>query len=325
MTDFVIPPRHPPRRVQPRLVSTTADELLGGAQRVRTARRGFAPWSPQRATRALLAQVLAVLDEYADYLPLTLRQIFYRLVGAYGYEKDEKAYGRLGEHLNKARRAGLVSWDAIRDDSCIISRPDAWESADQFVFTIREQAAELQLDRTAGQRVKLFVWCEAAGMVPQLDQLTHSFGIEVRSNGGFDSSTSRHNFAVEIANGGRSVEVLHIGDHDQSGAHDFLALKEDVQAFVRTLAPGLEVVFTRLAVLPAQIERYNLPTALPKPTDKRAWPPGERTAQAEALPPDVLAGILREAIEQRLNRAAYDAVLRQEQIERERLLRRLAE
>ena len=43
----------------------------------------------------LLGQVEAVLDEYADYLPLTVRQIFYRLVGAYGYEKTERAYARL--------------------------------------------------------------------------------------------------------------------------------------------------------------------------------------------------------------------------------------
>ena len=51
-----------------------------------------------RKTRALLVPVNAVLHEYADHLPLTIRQIFYRLVGAHGYEKTEQAYDRLIEY-----------------------------------------------------------------------------------------------------------------------------------------------------------------------------------------------------------------------------------
>jgi hypothetical protein len=77
-------------------------ELFGGAERTRTRPRGFAPWSPQRKTLELIARVNAVLGEYRDHLPLTLRQIFYRLVGAHGYEKTERAYERLGEHLVRA-------------------------------------------------------------------------------------------------------------------------------------------------------------------------------------------------------------------------------
>jgi hypothetical protein len=63
--------------------------LLGGAERTRTRVRGFAPWTPRASTEQLLAQVDLVLAEYVDHLPLTLRQIFYRLVGAHGYEKTE--------------------------------------------------------------------------------------------------------------------------------------------------------------------------------------------------------------------------------------------
>ena len=45
--------------------STTAEHLLGGVQRV----RGFAPWSPEKATLALLDQVQGILDEYVDHRP----------------------------------------------------------------------------------------------------------------------------------------------------------------------------------------------------------------------------------------------------------------
>jgi len=53
-------------------------DLLGGADRTSTRPRGFIRWAPRAATRRLLEQVRAVLEEYA-YLPLTMRQIFYRL------------------------------------------------------------------------------------------------------------------------------------------------------------------------------------------------------------------------------------------------------
>ena len=90
-------------------------DLLGGALRGKTRPRGFVDWKPQAATLARLGQVQDVLNEYADYLPLTVRQIFYRLVGAHNYDKTEKAYESLGEALNRARRAEVVPMDAIRD------------------------------------------------------------------------------------------------------------------------------------------------------------------------------------------------------------------
>lgn len=47
--------------------------------------RGFAPWCPRQKTLLLLGQVNEVLDEYHFHLPLTIRQVFYRLVGRFGY------------------------------------------------------------------------------------------------------------------------------------------------------------------------------------------------------------------------------------------------
>ena len=87
----------------------------------KTRPRGFAPWSPRSETLKLLAQVHGVLEEYRKYLPLTCRQVFYRLVGAHGYDKTERAYSRLCETLNRARRAGHIPFPVIRDDgmSCV--------------------------------------------------------------------------------------------------------------------------------------------------------------------------------------------------------------
>ena len=87
--------------------------------------KGFIAWRPHRHSQELLGKVHAVLDEYRNHLPLTLRQVFYRLVGAYGDEKDAAAYGRLGDLLVKARRARLIGFDVIRDDGITWERPRA--------------------------------------------------------------------------------------------------------------------------------------------------------------------------------------------------------
>ncbi|WP_329295929.1 hypothetical protein [Streptomyces sp. NBC_01455] len=48
-----------------------------------------------------------------------------------------------------------------------------------------------------------------------------------------------------------------VSDWDQSGAHLFSALAEDVTAFAGVDAPGTEIVFERLAVTEQQIADYQ--------------------------------------------------------------------
>ena len=74
---------------------------------------------------------------------------------------------------------------------------------------------------------------------------------------------------------------------------------------------------------PEQIAAYDLPTAPPKPTDRRAF--AGQTCQAEALAPDVLARILRDAIEARIDGRAYARVLARERRVQRDLLNRLRE
>jgi hypothetical protein len=66
-----------------------------------------------------------------------------------------------------------------------------------------------------------------------------------------------------------------------------------------------------------------LPTAPPKQTDQRSFE-GNQTVQREAIPPDTLAGIIQAAIDERLDREQYSAVLAQEQESQASVSRRLA-
>jgi integrase len=113
--------------------------------------RGYADWRPQAKTRALLADVEAVLEEYEEHLPLTVRQVFYRLVATALYEKTENAYNRLAEALVRARRAKLIPFDAIRDDGVVTITSDYYAGIEAFHDETARRARAYRVDRQAGQ------------------------------------------------------------------------------------------------------------------------------------------------------------------------------
>lgn len=271
-------------------------ETVTGRTYTSTRVRGFAPWSPRQDTLDLLDLVNGVLDEYRAQLPLTARQIFYRLVGAHGYEKTEKGYARLCEYLNRARRARLIPFSAIRDDGTISQRAGGWSGPDQFWRSVRYTADGYRHDPTDGQPYHTELWIEATGMVPQAAAVARDYGISVYSAGGFNGLTDKYETAQRIARQDRPAIVLHAGDYDPSGCAIIDSLAEDISAFVADDAPWQQLEFRRIAVTPAQIARFDLPTAPQKRTDQRGEHMAD-TVQAEALPPDILAAEIRAAID----------------------------
>ena len=193
-----------------------------------------------------------MLDEYHDHLPLTARQIFYRLVGAHGYDKTERAYDRFTEHLGMARRAGIIAPEAIRDDGVTIDRPLGFHDLAGFSALV----ADYRLDRLDGQPVTAEVWSEAAGMVPQLARVAAPYGVAVCSGSGFDSLTAKIDAAKRAAASERPLVVLNVGDHDPSGVHLFSSAYEEVEAWAVHL--GGKVSFERVAVTPEQIAEHEL-------------------------------------------------------------------
>ena len=130
--------------------------------------RGFASWTPQPATLAVLDDVQQVLHEYRQHLPLTARQIFYRLVGQYGYDKTERAYARLCEYLVRARRAQIIDFASIRDDGTVHNEYLRYTSPRDFWRQVEKNADYYTRDKLEGQPAYVELWCEAAVMVTQL-------------------------------------------------------------------------------------------------------------------------------------------------------------
>jgi len=265
--------------------------------------KGYAPWRPQRKTRVMLAQVGEVLSEYREHLPLTVRQVFYRLVGAHGFPKTERAYERLCECLVRARRAGVIPFESLRDDSASVMGHRHFDGEDDFYSYVHRLGRSYTQDKLAGQGYAIRLHCEAEGMMPQMHAALEDFSVPVYSCSGFDSLTARRDLAKWFHDShvydGKTPVMLHLGDYDPDGESIFESLVEDVWAFLSRDAPGLvgrhdrDGLFVRVALTEEHIERFDLPTAPPKKSSSRTknWS-GSGTCQLEALPPDELRAIV---------------------------------
>jgi len=256
--------------------------------------------------------VREILHDQADYLPLTARQVFYRLVGVYGYPKDENAYERLCNALGRARRAGMIPFEHLRDDGAARIDADHYEGPEAFYGHVRRLGASYERDKLARQPVRMRVYCEAAGMMPQLARTCEPYSVPVYSCSGFDSLTAKHDLAQRCVQmftyRGKPTVILHLGDYDPSGVSIYESMREDVLAFVAEdvghKAPEEVTIFERVALRPEHVERHGLTSYPPKPSDLRSGRWEGETCQLEALPPDVLAEALDAAIRRHLDEVA---------------------
>lgn len=263
--------------------------------------RGFIEsWKPQKKTVAQLEAVDKILIEYREHLPLTIRQIYYRLVGKGIIGKTEKQYRSLCEMLGTARRAQRIPMCSIRDDGFsggYAVRSGFWDVS-EFWEEQMDNARFYKKDKQQNQDRIIVVLCEAGGMVPQLERVASPYSVTVKSSGGFDSITVKHQIGQQW--GKRcTATILHIGDYDPSGECMFDALKEDCTAFAEYYGNSLE--FVRIAATEQQIKDYKLETTPPKEGSHQDKKRMTETVQAESLDPATLAKILRHEIESRID------------------------
>jgi len=294
---------------------------LTGTKYTATRVRGFAPWKPHAKTQAVLDDIQDVLTTLGAYWPLTCRQIGYRLLGYPGYAKTEAHFANVIEIVGRARRAGLIPWDAIRDDHIYRRGGDGFTGIDHFRESVKESAASYALDRQIGQPQHLEIWVEAAGMVPQVASMVDDWSVPVRSTQGFDSITAKQAIARTIALRDISTIIGVIGDHDAHGLAVIDSRSEDVEAFVDGFLTDYtkhggdpltgEVEFVWLATRPDQIDSLGLDSK-PHSDSRRAdgsikqfvgdsteaW---DRTVQAEAINPPDLEAIVQKFVEDRFD------------------------
>jgi hypothetical protein len=124
--------------------------------------------------------------------PMTLRQLYYRLVSAGSLANGQKEYKRLGNVMTRLREAGAVPRSWIVDHVRSTLKPSSWSGLADFGDTVRE-AYRKDLWASMGAHVEVFV--EKDAIAGTIQPVTHEYDIALRVCRGYVSIS----FAGEIA------------------------------------------------------------------------------------------------------------------------------
>lgn len=133
---------------------------------------------------------------------------------------------------------------------------------------------------------------------------------------GFSSLSFLHSAAEDINALDKPAYIYHLGDHDPSG----VCAGEKIEQTLREFAPDAEIHFERLAVLPWQIEAWNLPMRPTNQSDSRAKNFKGDSVELDAIHPDQLRELVEDAILRHLPADLLATLRVAEESEREMLL-----
>jgi hypothetical protein len=252
----------------------------------------------------------------AEHHPMTVRQVFYRLISRQVAENTRGAYQAVSKSLVAARRAGSIPWewieDRLRKPRCV----SMWGGLDDFAATA---AAAYRRDVWADQPVYLEVWLEKDALSGIFEDTLEPYGVTLNVGRGFDGWSSIHDAAQRLNNGD---VILYFGDFDPSGEDMVRSLRERLGSL------GSHPEIVKCALTFDDVKRHDLPTDFTKASDTRRvafvakW--GDVSVELDALPLDVLRSSIIAEVESRMDLDALARMRSRERDERQFLTDTLA-
>ena len=276
-------------------------------------KRRFTDWQPKRqAVRDRLDQASSIIDHWSGLgYRLTLRQLYYQLVSRGAINNTVKEYKRLSVTMTNARMAGLVDWDHIEDRSRTALMPPHWSGT---AHILRDAAHNFRVDRWAGQRRHVEVWCEKDALTSVLEPLAHDYHVLLLPVRGYSSTTIAYEASLRFqAALPKEPLVLYLGDHDPSGVD----MSRDLEARLSEMAGDDRVELRRLALNYDQVLGNALPPNPTKAADSRTAAYTEAYGagcwELDALDPPALVSVVGDVIEGELDRELFEAQVAQEE------------
>jgi hypothetical protein len=273
---------------------------------------GNYPASPIKRHRATKAEVERRRERLfaivAAMRPMTVRQVFYQATVRGIVEKSEAGYAKVQTDLVLMRRAGALPYGWLADNT-------RWQRKPQSYAGVQDA-----LDDTA-RLYRKALWADAGAYVEIWLEKDALSGVVLPVVArGYASLSFLHSAAEYIGALDVPAFVYHLGDFDPSGVN----AGEKIEETLREMAPAAELYFERIAVTPEQIEAWDLPTRPTKANDSRAKGFGEVSVELDAIEPDTLRALVRDAIERHLPPDQF-AVLKVAEESERTLIRQLVE
>jgi hypothetical protein len=276
---------------------------------------------PHKRGRATKDEMAARLDAIraivGEIEPCGVRQVFYQTTVRGLMDKTEADYDKVQRALVKLRRSGRMPYGWITDGTRWIHKPQSFSSLQQALERARQSYRRAVWD---DQPVRVEIWLEKQGLAGTILPITAEFDVPLYVSRGFSSLTYLAEAAEDIEACGKPVFIYHLGDHDEwgrdAGTH--------IERTLRELVPDADIAFGRLAVTVEQIGALRLPTRPLKSEGKmreRFEAEHGRTGAVEidAIHPDTLRLLVRDAIERHIDFRLLDTLRTAESNERRML------
>lgn len=276
----------------------------------------------QRNKRRTKAEINELKDAIYDILvgehPMTVRQLFYRLVTLDMIEKTENDYKNVVVRLTgNMRKNGEMPYSFIADNTRWMRKPVSYTSVSDM---LNESANCYRRALWENQNCYCEVWLEKEALSSVVFEVTRPWDVPLMVTRGYPSLSFLHGAADEIKDPTKPVYLFYLGDHDPSG-RDISRFVEDG---IKELAPKADVRFERLAINPEQIEDWDLPTRPTKKTDSRSRSFNGESVELDALRPGQIQDLVENALDRIFDPAQFADLQRAEDIERV-MLRGLAD
>ena len=171
----------------------------------------------------------------------------------------------------------------------------------------------------------LELWIEKDALSRICHDVAFPYCVDVIVAKGFSSMSYKNGFRDRIerntANGKQTI-ALYFGDLDPSGWEMLPAMLRTLQI---EMGLGDQVIGQRCALLPEQVDELGLPHSVDAIKEKDTRTPkyrekfGDLAVELDALPPDVLQSLIRDAIEGNVDMSAFERERVIEQQERENI------
>jgi hypothetical protein len=238
----------------------------------------------------------------AEQQPMTVRQVFYRMVSLGAVDKTEAEYKQtVIRLLTEMRLDGTIPFHWISDSTRWMRKPRTYSDGVAGALALGAETYRRAL--WDDQDAYVEVWCEKEALVGVLLEVTGPWDVPLMVVRGDPSLTFLHGAAETIEDQGKPAFLYYFGDSDTKGHQ----IQANIQRRLEQFAPGAAISFTRAAVTDAQIEAYGL---LTRP-DKTS---GKPVVEVDAIRPIDLVGLVENCITQHIDR---DVLARTQRIERE--------
>ena len=245
--------------------------------------------------------------------PMSVRQVFYRMVSDGHIEKTEAAYkGTICRLLALMRRERVLPFDWLADSTRWMRKPRSYSSLEEC---LRITALTYRRALWDDQNARVEIWLEKDALAGVLYQETQKWDVPLMVTRGYPSLSFLHGAALEIEASDKPTFLYYFGDHDPSGIDIDRKVEEDIRDF----APGVDLNFKRVAVLPEQIGELNLPTRPTKKTDSRSKTFQGESVEVDAIPSAKLLDLVLDCVARHIDPDQLAATERIEKLERETL------